>query len=561
MQLARWLPRAWSFLLALLLLGPALGSGFVLAYDMVWVPDLAMRSDFWGLGTGLPRAVPSDGVVAMLDEVVPGVILQKGVLLAALVAAGWGAAELAAELAPDSLVPRLVAVSVYQWNPFVAERLLMGHWPVLVGYALLPWVALAARRWREEGGVPIALLVLVPLGSLSASAGLATAVTLLAFGWARPRAMGTACLLLAGNAPWLAAGVLHAAAATTDPAGAGLFALNGTDAVPAPLAALGLGGIWNSEVVLPSTDGGLGWAWLLFLLVLCGLGLRAWWRETGPRDATAYLVCWGVGYGLALLTWAAPGVMQVLVAHVPGAGLVRDGARALALCAPLVAVLAASGAGVVARRLPATGGLAPTVAAGLVLLPVTVMPDALLGLAGRLDPAHYPRSYETVRQAVLQHGGGGDVLSLPLASYRQPSWNHGRKVLDPVGRYLAPDYVASDVLVVSGTDIGGEDPRVSQVAEDLSADSARQRAELLAGHGIGYVVVDATAPGPAPEVAGTLLADSGDLTVVALEDPRPRRAPASWVGVMAVAWSAYAGSLVLGLLAGMGGGWRRRRAR
>lgn len=556
MRLARWLPRAWSFLLALLLLGPALGSGFVLAYDMVWVPDLAVRPDFWGLGTGLPRAVPSDGVVAVLDEVVPGVVLQKGMLVAALVAAGWGVAE----LAPGSLVPRLVAVSVYQWNPFVAERLLMGHWPVLVGYAVLPWVALAARRWREEGGLPIALLVLVPLGSLSASAGLATAVTLLAFGWSRPRALGTACLLLVGNAPWLAAGVLHASAATTDPAGAELFALSGTDEVPAPLAALGLGGIWNSEVVLPSTDGGLGWAWLLFLLVLCGLGLRGWWRSTARRDATAYLVCWGVGYGLALLTWLAPGLMQVLVADVPGAGLVRDGARALALCAPLVAVLAASGAGVVVRRLPSAGGLAPTVAVGLALLPVTVMPDALLGLAGRLDPAHYPRSYETVRQAVVEHGGGGDVLSLPLSSYRQPGWNHGRKVLDPVGRYLAPDYVANDVLVVSGTEIGGEDPRVSQVAEDLSAGSPQRRAELLAAHGIGYVVVDGSAPGTAPEVAGTLLADSGDLTVVALEAPRPSRAPVTWVVVMAVAWSAYAGSLVVGLLAGAAGAWRRRRS-
>lgn len=557
MPLARWAPRAWSFLLALLLLGPALGPGFILTYDMVWVPDLAVRADFWGLGSGLPRAVPSDLVVALLDEVVPGVVLQKALLVAALAAGGWGVAE----LAPGSLVPRLVAVSVYQWNPFVAERLLMGHWPVLVGYAVLPWVALAARRWRTHGGFPTALLLLVPVGSLSASAGLATAVTLLAFGWSRPRALGTVCLVLAGNAPWLAAGLLHASAATTDPAGAGVFALSGTDAVPAPLAALGLGGIWNSEVVLPSTDGGLGWAWLLFLLVLCGLGLRAWWRETGPRDATAYLACWGVGYGLAVLTWVAPGLMQVLVSHLPGAGLVRDGARALALCAPLLAVLSASGAGVVLRRVPTTGGLARTAAGGLVLLPLTVMPDAVLGLAGRLEPAPYPRAYEVAREVVAAHGSTGDVLSLPLDSYRQPSWNHDRKVLDPLGRYLAPDYVASDVLVVSGTGIGGEDPRVRQTAEDLEADSPARRAELLAGHGIGYVVVDTTAPGTAPTVAGELLLDSGELTVLALEDPRPRRTPTTWLVAMGVAWSSFAGSLLLGTVAGVRGGWRRRRGR
>ena len=83
-----WLVRAWAVALAVLLLGPALGLGYVLSYDMVWVPDLALRPEFLGLGSGLPRAVPSDALVAVLDEVVPGMLLQKVVLLGSLVAAG-----------------------------------------------------------------------------------------------------------------------------------------------------------------------------------------------------------------------------------------------------------------------------------------------------------------------------------------------------------------------------------------------------------------------------------------------------------------------------------------
>ena len=39
---------------------------------------------------------------------------------------------------------------------------------------------------------------------------------------------------------------------------------------------------------------------------------------------------------------------------------------------------------------------------------------------------------------------------LPFTSYRAPAWNGGRKVLDPLGRYLAPDYLADDELGVSG---------------------------------------------------------------------------------------------------------------
>ena len=92
----------WALALALLVLGPALGPGFLLVRDMVWVPDLALRADALGLGSGLPRAVPSDAVVAVLDEIVPGMLLQKLVLVLALAAGGVGAARLLDRRPPGS---------------------------------------------------------------------------------------------------------------------------------------------------------------------------------------------------------------------------------------------------------------------------------------------------------------------------------------------------------------------------------------------------------------------------------------------------------------------------
>jgi hypothetical protein len=133
-------PAAWSVVLSLLVLGPALGWGYVLSYDMVWVPQLDLRADTLGLGTALPRAVPSDAVIAVLDAVVPAVLLQKAVLLGALVGAGTGAAALVRD---RSTPARLVAVTLAVWNPFVVERLVLGHWPLLVGYAVLPWLVVA----------------------------------------------------------------------------------------------------------------------------------------------------------------------------------------------------------------------------------------------------------------------------------------------------------------------------------------------------------------------------------------------------------------------------------
>ncbi|MDN4163127.1 hypothetical protein [Nocardioides abyssi] len=539
-----WVPRAWSLALALLLLGPALGPGHLLTYDMVWVPDLAVRPDVWGVGSGLPRAVPSDAVVAVLDEVVPGALLQKPVLLGALVGGGLGAARL---VPGDSLAARLVAVAVYQWNPFVTERLLLGHWPVLVGYAVLPWVLLAGRRWRETGRLPASLLVLAPLGCLSASAGLATAVALLAVAAGGRRTAPALALALAANLPWLVTGALHAVDARTDAAGAELFALGPDGVLPPPLAALVLGGVWNGEVVLPSRDGVLAWLGLVVLVVLAAAGARRWVRTSARRDVVALVLCWAVGLVLALLTWAAPDAVGWLAAHVPGAGLVRDGSRLLVLCAPLVAVLAGCGAAALLARAagPTTGTTPRVVLAGvLAAAPVTLMPDAALGLSGRLEPTTYPASYAAARDAV-DGAGPGDVLALPLSSYRQPWWNHDRKVLDPLPRHLPRDVVASDELVVSDVTVAGEDPRVREAAAALAAPTPGERADRLAALGIGLVALDRLAPGTAPAVAGEVLLDTEELLVVELPGAVDRPVRTSWVVAAVLAWTTWL-AVVLG---------------
>ena len=541
MSRLRWLPVGWAAFLALLMLWPVLGVGYVLSYDMVWVPDLVLRSDFLGLGSGLPRAVPSDAVVAIADELLPGMLLQKLVLLGALIGAGAGAAK----LGPSGSLPgRLVAVSFYEWNPFVVERLHMGHWPVLVCYGALPWIVLAARRLREEGRVPVRLLWLMPVASLSASAGLVAAVALVAFAARRgSRRTGLAVLglVLLSNAPWWVSGLLHAGAATSDRVGAEVFALSDEGTMPGPVAALGLGGIWNAEVVPSSREGMLAWVALAGVAALAALGARAWARAVGRRDGIAFVVCWVVGFGVAVLTWALPEQVGWLVAQVPGAGLLRDGARMLALCAPLLCALVAYGAARVAEWIVQPVPRA-SLAVGLALFPLAVLPEAAFGLAGALRLADYPAAYAEAREVVeAEHPSGQDVLILPFTSYRAPDWNHGLKVLDPLGRYLTPDFVASDELRVSGRAIAGEDPRGEQVREALAAPSPDERARALADLGIGTVVVDVP-QAPVPEVAGTPVLDSGEVTVVRLDDPvRDLEAPTRWVVLMGLAWLCYLG--------------------
>jgi hypothetical protein len=548
LRLRRWLNPLWALVLALLMLGPALGRGYVLSYDMVWVPDLALRPDFLGVGSGLPRAVPSDAVVAIVDELIPGMLLQKLVLVGMLFLGGLGVTRLVDR---GSMTAGLVATSVYQWNPFVAERLVLGHWPVLVGYAAAPWVVHAARTWRETGRMPRRLWWLVPLGSLSASAGVATAVCLLAFlvSGSLRRVGAALALVAAGNAPWLVSGLLHAGSAATDAGGAAAFALHGEGSVPGPLAMLSLGGVWNNEVVPSSREGVAGWMAAVLVAGMLVLGMRLWHETTARRDVLGYLICAAVGVGVAMLGLASPAGAAWVFAHVPGTGLFRDGSRLLGLAALGLAVLAGSLAGRAARRLPE--GSRPAGVLALVLLPVALLPDASFGVSGRLVAVDFPADFSHARTLLAEASADspGDVLVLPLTSYRQPAWNDSHKVLDPGGRYLTPDYVAADDLYVSGVRIAGEDHRVADAAAALASATPEARSTALARLGIAFVVTERGAP--APEVAGRSVHQGELLSVQRLEGVSPRAVPWSWKIAMVCAWSLFAGSFAAGLGSGL----------
>jgi hypothetical protein len=531
--LTRRLPLLWALALTCLLLGPALGPGYVLTYDMVWVPHLDLRASGMGLGSALPRAVPSDAVLAVLDNAVPAVLLQKAVLLLPTISAAVGMCRLVG----PTLTARLVATTLTVWNPFVVERWGIGHWTVLIGYGVLPWLVVAGRRARVTGRLPAWAWVLAPLGSLSATAGVVTAVTLLVMGWPGGRSphSGLPARLLAcavaANAPWLVAGALHAGAATGT--GASVFALHGEGSLPAPLAALTMGGIWNSEVVPGSRQTFLAWVTLVLLLGLAAAGIRRW-RRWHRGESVRLLVLWSVGFGVAVITWALPGVLDRVAEIVPGGGLLRDGTRVLAWCLPVYAGLPAAGAARLADLAAREGaGARRLVAAACLGLPVLLLYDAGWGISGDLRAVHYPHSWVVVSDRGYPPGvdrGDGDVLVLPLSAYRAPAWNHGRTVLDPLGRYLKPDTVVDDTLIVSGRVVPGDDPRLARIKAALALNDPVARARDLRADGIRDVAVQ-TAPTSAdpsvPDLDANVVVTTPDLVLLRLPGPVPTTDPAT----------------------------------
>src|SRR5262249_20216648 len=133
---------AYALALALLVTAPLLAPGYLLLRDAVSTPRSYLSDSALGLSEAAPRALPQDFAVAVATQLVDGGVVVRELLVAGLFLAGWGAARLAAAVVREAgMAGQLVAVTIAIWNPYVAERLLQGHWSLLVGYGCLPWVA------------------------------------------------------------------------------------------------------------------------------------------------------------------------------------------------------------------------------------------------------------------------------------------------------------------------------------------------------------------------------------------------------------------------------------
>jgi hypothetical protein len=518
----RWLPPVVSLATAVVVLGPMLLPGYPLRYDLVTVPRPVLGEDALGLGDRLPRAIPLDGATAALALVLPDAVVTQVLALLALTLAGWGAAR----LTPARLPGRLVAAFVALWNPFVLEQLAIGHVPHLFAYGALPWAALCGHRLARGGGpgpgaTPLAwagLVGAVGLGSLTPGGGVLCVVAALAGllsgavggdagRWRRVAAgLAPAAAL---QLPWLVAGLLHPAAPGTAGAddGLSLFALRSETGWGRLVDALGLAGMWNAQSLPDSRGTVLARASTVLVVALALAGAPAvarLWRAGRRPEILAAGAAAALGYLIAVLPVLPGGsaLLRVLVDAVPGAGLLRDGHRWLALPAVGVAVLAGLAVDGVARLHEGGGArlagpqAAPAAAVLVALLAVATMPDLAGGLLGRLQARHYPADWAAARAVLDRSDDRARVLVLPWSAFRRFPWTGPDPVLDPAPRLLPRQAVVSDALRVGDARVPEEGEGARAVAAALG-DGELSDAELRALD-VGWVLVERTTPGEPP---------------------------------------------------------------
>jgi hypothetical protein len=526
----------------------------VLAYDMVFVPRMPLGRELLGLGTSVARAVPSDLLVALGSRVVPAELLQKLILAGILVFGGWGAARLAPVA---TAAGGAAAAGLFAWNAHVYERLLMGHWALLVSYAALPWVVRAALDWRAGRTRPHRLVAALAVAACGSPPGaLIAAGTALAVVAGRPwrRAGAVLVAALALNLPWLLPSLLHPGGVPVRPAGAAAFAARPDGPLGTFGSLLGLGGIWN-RLVTPPGHG--GWAWWPGFAVVLAVAVLGWRvvLDRWPRGAAVGLLA-AAAAGLVLAgAWAVPplrGAVELVIAHLPGGGMIRDAQK---FVAPL-ALVEAVGFGAGVERV--LGRLAPSrwraaAAAALVAAPLLLEPALAWGAAGRLGTAAYPPDWRQARQLMAADPAPGAMLVLPWHLYFGFPWNGDRVVLDPAQRYFTRRAVGNDDLELEGVTVPGEDPWGGRLGPLVRGGAPL--AQALPGQGVRYVLVLKVAEWASftPRLAGARsLLDGPDLAlyqvpgrVVPVRFAEPPAAPVLAGDALALAVAVWAAAGVL----------------
>jgi hypothetical protein len=528
--------------LGLLALGPGLGRGFLLSYDMLFVP----REPFSAAlpGSAPPRAVPSDLVIAAASRVLPADVVQKAVLLSIFVLACAGVVAL---LAREPLLARLAGGVYYAWNPYVAERLIIGQWALLLGYAGLPWVlrAVLASDLPSRRGAARLALAMVPavIGGFAAMTVTALVVLpgVLLAASLRRIVTGVTALAL-GSLPWFIPSLLHPV--YVDPASVAAFAARADTPFGSIGSLLMLGGIWNAQTVPKSYGGAWSFLWLAVVIIALA-GYAAIARRPARAGESGGVVAsgqhrWpGLGVaavaGLVLASIGATAVgrdlLRSLIGAWPGFAVLRDGQQfvaplALAEAAGLgvavgwvMAPRASLGAADAARgqsrgRVDAAGAMLGVFA---LLAPVLLLPGLAWGAAGRLRPAEYPAGWLAAARLIDASPAGGAVLVLPWQTYRTPPWNHGEVVLDPWSRLLSRPVIWNDGTRVGDVGLAPDDPRARRL--DGVIRGAGPLTASLAAAGVRFVVDDPDGPGQqvgARLPGAVVLVDQSGLTVYEL---------------------------------------------
>lgn len=522
---------------------PLLAPGYLLLRDAVSTPRSYLSDSALGLSQAAPRALPQDFAIALASGLVDGGVVVKALLVLGLFLAGWGAARLAAWVLPDAgIAGQLVAVTLAVWNPYVAERLLQGHWSLLVGYGCLPWVATAMLSLRTSSASPwplafwIALAGLTPTGLMLAATVALVCVFAPGAGrsrwWCTSVGLGTAVLVAL---PWLVAAAVADTLSSTQAEGVRAFAARAEPGLGTLGSLASLGGIWNADAVPASRTTLFAVIAAAVLLGIVALGLPTLMRR---RLAVPLLILAAVAVVVPAAMATGPGLafVEAAIRTMPGLGVVRDAQKWVALAVPAYSLAGAAAVVTLRGRIPAAATAAVCCAAL-----IATLPDLTWGVGGRMAAVKYPQAWTAV--SALINEDPRPVAVLPIDGMRRFAWAADAPVLDPLPRWVRADVLTTGDLTIGGRTVPGEGGRARDVQQLLLTGADHDK---LQAAGVGWVVVESNwATGySAPTLPLPVAFHDEDLTLYRVGGDHPA---ASGRDIVLAAHWVWLGILIAGL--------------
>lgn len=467
--------------LTILILLPIFLPGYILTLDMVFTPHMPWPAE-------LTNTYLFDVLLWLLNQILPGDVLQKIILFSILLLAGVGTHLLTRQLSRSISYWQVAAYFAgifYMINPFIYARLMAGQWQVLLGYALLPFLVLALIRlldkpsWKASLWVAvwmIAILVasvhfvgiLFIILSLFLVAGVAKYWKQRGKIWQfTMRLLAASLATLVLSSYWIVPAFLGGKVGEiATRAGDAQFSAFATHSGPlGPVGeVLRLQGFWAEArelFVLPQNVMPLWGLLVLVLWVLVILGAVQLWRINRP---IALVMIGSIVAGVALAT--SP-LMQWLSGLFPLLGGYREPHKFAILVVLAFSVLAAFGT----LYLVGKRKHKKIWAAACLALPLVITPTMFWAGGGQLWPVDYPKEWYALNQQLKDNvPPSKKVLFLPWHMYAPYSFSNGRIIANPAEKFFQVPTIISD------------DPEFADIAPNRHDPARQQLAILLEEH-------------------------------------------------------------------------------
>ena len=543
--------RDFSILVLGLLIGALvcltmLGENRVYLLDWAFGPHVPVISpNVIGLNGGLVTGVVGYQAVAILNAVLGGAATWIPIL-AFFPIAMVGAARLAGR----SQWSRIAAGVIYAVNPFVYNRIYVGHLLLLLGYALLPYAVIAALR-------PVASAQfqwLVPtlwwafLTSLSPHFAWIYGVVLIGVAFANVvasrQSLGRVALILTlqtGVFALLNAYLLLPRSSTTLPTQVGQASLSLYQTSSDPHFGLyenvaAMYGFWRiGPGPVLAKDVIAGWPFLMIaILLVVGVGILSSFKKRHERNAspvigssdvnsraldveahghrrstalsfdtqernewrlTIMLLFVGVaGYFLALGNQGPTGWLFLWAyQHVPFFDVMREPQKFLMLLILAYAVFFGWGVDHLSKADLRLSARNTSIAAGVlaIALPLGYTGTIFNGLDGQISPSQLPRSYQTANE--IMGRGAGNILALPWHLYMSYPFTGNRVVGNLAPSVFDRGVISGDNVQSGGVQTQSTSPRSSYLQELLlRGEQVQSFGALVAPLGVKYVVLSKT---------------------------------------------------------------------